>query len=108
MKRTIHLGALALLLSLLGCVKPEPVMFRVSLGMPDKQLMEALGPPVSIAEDAQGKILHYQTWTNNMHGNPSHRYDWHVHVVDGKVVAFDMDGIWVSPGPAPAPAVPKS
>jgi len=108
MKYPIRLAALAMLLSLLGCTKPEPVMFRVSLGMADKQLMEALGPPVSVNEDAQGKILHYQTWTNNMHGNPSHRYDCHVHVVDGKVVAFDMDGIWVSPGPAPAPAVPKS
>jgi hypothetical protein len=103
MKSLVLAWTILALAGSVGCTKPEPVMFRVSLGMSEKLLLEALGPPVSVEEAGEGKLLRYQTWTNNLHGNPSHRYDWHVHVTAGKVVAFDMDGIWVSPAPAPAP-----
>ena len=78
--RSLVAGTAVVLLGMAGCVKPEPVIYRVSLGMSEKLMMEALGPPLSIREDGQGKTFEYQTWVTNMHGTPVHRHDWHVHV----------------------------
>ncbi len=91
MKSVIQAGMLLLVLGLAGCLKPEPVLYRVSLGMSEASLMEALGPPLSVKEDETGKTLAYQTWTNNMHGNPAHRHDWHVHVSEGRVDSYGLD-----------------
>ena len=84
-------GMLFFALGLAGCLKPEPVLLRVSIGMSETKLMEALGPPLSVKEDVNGKTLAYQTWTNNMHGNPAHRHDWHVHVSEGRVDSYGLD-----------------
>ena len=91
MKRAIIAGLAASLLGLVGCIKPEPVIYRVRLGMSEAQLVEALGPPLSIKEEGEGKTLEYQTWTNNLHGKPIHLYHWHVHLSAGKVDAFALD-----------------
>jgi len=91
MRSMIHAGMVLALLGLAGCLKPEPVLLRVSIGMSEAKLMEALGPPLSVKEDETGKTLAYQTWTNNMHGNPAHRHDWHVHVTEGRVDSYGLD-----------------
>jgi hypothetical protein len=74
-----------------GCLKPEPVLYRVSLGMSEKRLIEALGPPLAIREEGNGKTFEYQSWTNNLRGKPVYRHDWHVHLTAGKVDAYGLD-----------------
>jgi len=86
MIRTLVAGAVLALLGLAGCVKPEPVIYRVSLGMSEQRMVEALGPPLSVKEDGQGRTFEYQTWVTNMHGTPVHRHDWHVHVSSEGIV----------------------
>jgi hypothetical protein len=74
--------------------------------MSEKKLMEALGPPLSVKEEGEGKTFEYQTWTNNLHGKPVYRHDWHVHLVAGKVDSFGLDAAIVppeQPGPAARP-----
>ncbi len=91
----MRLLALAgMLLALAGgtaCLKPEPVLYRVSLGMSEEKLLEALGQPLSVREEGDGKTFAYQTWTNNMHGQPAHRHDWHVHLSKGRVDSYGLD-----------------
>lgn len=94
MKRLAVAGmvvALVALLGLGGCIKPEPVLYRVSLGMSEKRLLEALGPPLAIREEGEGKTFEYRSWTNNLRGRPVHRQDWHVHVFAGKVDSYGLD-----------------
>jgi hypothetical protein len=94
MKRLAVTGmalALLALAGLGGCIKPEPVLYRVSLGMSEKRLLEALGPPLAIREEGEGRTFEYQTWTNNLRGKPVHRQDWHVHLLGGKVDSYGKD-----------------
>jgi len=84
-------GMLVALAGLGGCIKPEPVLYRVSLGMSEKRLLEALGPPLAIREEGDGKTFEYQSWTNNLRGRPVHRQDWHVHLIAGKVDSYGLD-----------------
>jgi hypothetical protein len=79
------------LVGLVGCIKPEPVLYRVSLGMSEQRLLEALGPPLAVREEGAGKTFEYQTWTNNLRGKPVHRQDWHVHLTAGKVDGYGSD-----------------
>ncbi len=89
MMRSLLAGTAVALIGMAGCVKPEPVIYRVSLGMSEQRMMEALGPPLSVRGDGQGKTFEYQTWVTNMHGRPVHRHDWHVHVSsEGLVDAY--------------------
>lgn len=91
MKRTYIALIAGLLVGMAGCLKPEPVLYRVSLGMSEKRLMEALGPPLSVKEGGDGKTLEYESWTNNLHGRPAHMQKWHVHLSAGKVDSYGMD-----------------
>jgi hypothetical protein len=89
--KPLAIAAIVVALSgLQGCLKPEPVIYRVSLGMSEQKVLEALGPPLAVKEDGTGKTFEYQSWTNNMHGRPAHRHDWHVHLVAGKVDSYGM------------------
>ena len=92
MKRLAVAGMALALAGLGGCIKPEPVLYRVSLGMSEKRLLEALGPPLAIREEGDGRTFEYQTWTNNLRGKPVHRHDWHVHLSAGKVDSYGLDG----------------
>ena len=74
-----------------GCFKPEPVLYRVYHGMSEKQLVEALGPPLSVKEEGTGRTFFYESWTNNFHGIPVHRHHWHVHVSSGMVDSYGRD-----------------
>src|ERR1035438_3060919 len=91
MKSLAIAGIVVALSGLGGCLKPEPVLYRVSLGMSEKQLLEALGPPLSVREEGEGKTFEYQSWTNNLHGKPVHRHDWHVHLFAGRVDAYGLN-----------------
>ena len=91
MKKRLLAGMVMALLGLAGCLKPEPVLYRVSIGMSEEKLLEALGPPLSVKEEGAGKTFAYRTWTNNMHGNPAHQHDWHVHLSQGKVDSYGLD-----------------
>jgi len=91
MNRLVVAGILVAVAGLGGCLKPEPVLYRVSLGMSEQRLIEALGPPLAIREEGEGRTFEYQTWTNNLRGRPVHRHDWHVHLTAGKVDAYGSD-----------------
>lgn len=91
MKRLALAGMALALTGLGGCIKPEPVLYRVSLGMSEKHLLEALGPPLAIREEGAGKTFEYQSWTNNLRGRPVRRQDWHVHLFAGKVDSYGLD-----------------
>ena len=92
MKRWAVAGMAMGLVGLVGCIKPEPVLYRVSLGMSEQRLLEALGPPLAIREEGAGRTFEYQTWTNNLRGKPVYRHDWHVHLFAGKVDSYGLDG----------------
>ena len=83
----------------LACLKPEPVIYRVSLGMTEQRLLEAVGPPQAISETDGGKTLEYQSWGKNLHGNPVHPRNWYVHLAQGKVDAYG----WRDEKSAPIP-----
>jgi hypothetical protein len=92
MNRLVVAGIAVALAGLGGCLKPEPVLYRVSFGMSEQRLIEALGPPLAIREEGEGRTFEYQTWTNNLRGKPVYRHDWHVHLTAGKVDAYGLDG----------------
>jgi hypothetical protein len=91
MRRLTMAGIVMASVGLLGCLKPEPVLYRVSLGMSEKHLMEALGPPLAVREEGDGKTLEYQNWFTNLHGKPVYHHRWHVHLLAGKVDSWGQD-----------------
>jgi hypothetical protein len=85
MKRTGILFAAAVLFGGLACLRPEPVIYRVALGMSEQRLLEAVGPPVTIQEADGGKTLEYESWGKNLRGQAVHPRTWFVHLSQGKV-----------------------
>ena len=88
MKRRAILWLLPVMLALLGCLKPEPIIYRVSLGMSEAKLMEAIGPPLSVHEGQEGKVLEYRSWGKDMRGRPVNPQDWYVHMANGHVDSY--------------------
>jgi hypothetical protein len=86
-----------LLLLLLGCLKPEPIRYRIRLGMSEATLLEALGPPISARQEDGGKTLEYRSWGKNMRGTPVHPEDWYVHLSRGKVDGYGVHKTLVHP-----------
>lgn len=88
----------ALLLAPLACLKPEPVIYRVSLGMSEQSLLAAVGPPVARSEMGEEKTLEFRSWGKNLRGNPVNPHIWYVHLDHGRVDAYG----WREEKPAPA------
>lgn len=88
MKRSPIAIAVLLLAGALGCVKPEPVIYRVSLGMSEAKLLEAVGQPLSRSSSGTVHTLEFRTWGSDPHGRPAHPVDWYVELVNGKVSAY--------------------
>ncbi len=86
-----------------GCLKPEPVIYRVSLGMTEEKLLEAVGPPVSRSSDGGVQTLEFRSWGSDPRGRPSHPTDWYVQLVNGKVSAYGR-----RPRPRPSAEAPSS
>lgn len=88
MKQSHFVIALLLFAGALGCLKPEPVIYRVSLGMTEEKLLEAVGQPLSRSSSGDTHILEFRTWGSDPHGRPAHPVDWYVQLVNGKVSAY--------------------
>lgn len=88
MKLRAILWVLPAVLALPGCLKPEPVIYRVSLGMTEARLMEAIGPPLSVQEEGGGRVLEYRSWGKDLRGRPVNPQHWYVHVANGHVDAY--------------------
>ncbi len=68
-----------------GCLKPEPVPYRVSMGMTEQKLFEAVGEPFRTLGGEQEKTLEYRVWVRNVHGREIGTRDWFVHLSHGRV-----------------------
>ena len=90
MRRAALLMCPLLLAAHLACLKPEPIRYRVRLGMCEAKLMEALGPPLAVREEEGGKTLEYRSWGKNMKGMPVHPEDWYVHLSHGQVDRYGV------------------
>jgi hypothetical protein len=101
MKRTGMLFVVAFFLGTLGCLEPAPVIYRVSLGMTEQRLLEAVGPPLTSTTSEDGKTLEFQSWGKNLRGNPVHPRNWYVHLAQGKVDAYG----WRDDKPALRPSL---
>lgn len=88
MKRSVIAIGLLLLAGSLGCLKPEPVIYRVSLGMSEEKLLEAVGQPLSRTSRGDIQTLEFRTWGSDSHGRPVNPVDWYVQLVNGKVSAY--------------------
>ncbi len=85
------LGASILFLVSLACTRPEPVPYRVSIGMSEANLKAAVGEPTVVETSLEGATYRYQIWLYNGRGRPTVLLHWHVHMKGGRVDAYGMD-----------------
>jgi hypothetical protein len=84
-------GSSILLLVLGACIRPEPVPYRVFIGMSEAKLKAAVGEPTTVESSLEGDTYRYQIWLYNGRGRATALQHWHVHMKEGRVDAYGWD-----------------
>lgn len=91
-------SAIALALLLIGCATSHK-MNSVSVGMTKRQVMEALGPPVSTSATQGVEYLNYRFSETSDHAFYGVTTPYFVRIIDGKVDAYGRLGDFDSTKP---------
>ncbi len=84
-------GTSILLLVSGACIRPEPVPYRVFIGMSEARLRAAVGDPTVVEPSPEGATYRYQILVYNGRGRATALRHWHVHMKEGRVDEYGWD-----------------